>query len=250
MYFTRFPAYQTKIDGKGVSIEDIFTRVSVGKTYSEVSSILIPYLVKNEDKIEDVAQKYYGSAFYHWIIILINNMTDPRNEWPLSEKNLYEKIFDIYDYSVTVSTTENFNINDIVTSNVNAQFKVTSKTDNILNLRFISGSTNLITNTLLKKKNTNLSTSIVSVTDPSEQIHHYEEVATGYQVFYDETLLTNIPNTNSQTSFQNRITQDEIIPVTNLDFEQKNNDAKRTIRLLNKQYLQQFIQNFESELGK
>ena len=31
-----------------------------------------------------IAHKYYGDATYHWVIILVNNITDRYHQWPLS----------------------------------------------------------------------------------------------------------------------------------------------------------------------
>jgi hypothetical protein len=249
MYFTKFPTYETNIDNKQVTIEDIFTRVAVGKSYSELSSILLPYLVKDGEKIEDVANEYYGDPFYHWVIVLINNFTDVRTEWPMTEKSLLEKIYDIYDYTVTVTTTTGFSIGDVVTSNTNAKFLITDIGETTLNLRYQSGSVYLVAQTILKKIDTAISTTMTSIIDPTEAIHHYEEVATGYEVSYDSTIIQSISELDPITSLQNRISLGEVVAITNLDYEQRTNDAKRAIKLLNNQYLQQFVRNFDAEVS-
>lgn len=249
MYFTKFPTYETNIDNKQVTIEDIFTRVAVGKTYAELSSILLPYLVKDGEKIEDVANAYYGDPFYHWVVVLINNITDVRTEWPMTEKALLEKIYDIYDYTVTVSTTTGFSVGDFVTSNTNAKFLITDISETALTLRYQSGSVYLTAQTLLKKVDSATSTTIISVIDPTEAIHHYEEVATGYEVSYDATIIQSITELDPVTSLQNRISLGEVTVITNLEYEQRTNDAKRAIKLLNNQYLQQFVRNFDAEVS-
>ena len=249
MYFTKFPTYETNIDNKQVKIEDIFTRVAVGKTYSELSSILLPYLVKDGEKIEDIANEYYGNPFYHWVLVLINNFTDIRTEWPMTEKSLLEKIYDIYDYTVTVTSLTGFSVGDTVTSNTNANFLITDIGETTLNLRYQSGSVYLVTQTLLKKIDTAITTTMTSIIDPTEAIHHYEEVATGYEVSYDSTIIQSITELNPITSLQNRISSGDVAVITNLDYEQRTNDKKRAIKLLNNQYLQQFVRNFDGEVG-
>ena len=249
MYFSKFPTYETNINNKQVTIEDIFTRVAVGKTYAEISSILLPYLVKDGQKIEDVANEYYGSPFYHWVLVLINNITDIRTEWPMTEKSLLEKIYDIYDYTVTVSSTSGFSVGDTVYSNTNAKFLVTAVTETTMNLRYQSGSVYLVAQTLLKKVNSATSTTIINVIDPTEATHHYEEVATGYEVSYDSTIVGSIIELNPIDSLQNRLGLGEVVAISNLIYEQRTNDAKRTIKLLNNQYLQQFVRNFDGEIG-
>ena len=249
MYFSKFATYETNIDNKQVKIEDIFTRVAVGKTYAELSSILLPYLVKDGEKIEDVANAYYGTPFYHWVVVLINNITDVRVEWPMTEKALLEKIYDIYDYTVTVSTTSGFSIGNVVSSNTNAKFLITDISETTLTVRYQSGSVYLVAQTLLKKVNSATSTTILSVIDPTEAVHHYEEVATGYEVSYDASIIQSITELDPITSLQNRITSGEVTVITNLDYEQRTNDKKRAIKLLKNQYLQQFVRNFDGEVG-
>jgi hypothetical protein len=249
MYFTKFPTYETNIDNKQVTIEDIFTRVAVGKTYAELSSILLPYLVKDGEKIEDIANVYYGDPFYHWVLVLINNITDVRSEWPMTEKALLEKIYDIYDYTVTVSTTAGFSIGDVVSSNTNAKFLITDISESKLIVRYQSGSVYLVAQTLLKKVDSATSTTILSVIDPTEAVHHYEEVLTGYEVSYDASIVQSITELNPINSLQNRISLGEVAVITNLEYEQRTNDAKRAIKLLNNQYLQQFVRNFDAEVS-
>lgn len=73
---------------------------------------------------------------------------------------------------------------------------------------------------------------ILSVEDPLNTIHHYEDVETGYWVDFDVNLLG----------------QGLIRAVSNVDYEYQQNEKKRTIRILDKRYLGDFIQNFEREL--
>jgi hypothetical protein len=90
---------------------------------------------------------------------------------------------------------------------------------------------------------------MTSIIDPTEAIHHYEEVATGYEVSYDSTIIQSISELDPVTSLQNRISLGEVVAITNLDYEQRTNDAKRAIKLLNNQYLQQFVRNFDAEVS-
>lgn len=46
------------------------------------------YTVKDGEKIEDVAHRYYGSPTYHVVIILMNDIVDPFYDWPMSQTEL------------------------------------------------------------------------------------------------------------------------------------------------------------------
>lgn len=82
--------------GKPVEFTDIFVRVRVIERYVKNTAALIPYTVKEGETPEFISKIFYGTAFYHWIIILINNIINPREEWPLTEVQLTEKIRLLY----------------------------------------------------------------------------------------------------------------------------------------------------------
>ena len=60
-----------------------------------INSILVKYhpatnttnyfyhTVKEGETPETLAHKYYGNAYFHWIIILMNNIVDPYYDWAL-----------------------------------------------------------------------------------------------------------------------------------------------------------------------
>lgn len=96
-------------------------------------------------------------------------------------------------------------------------------------------STSGYTTIALTSKLTNISTNtsnleVLSVIDPMEGIQYYVDSTTGLIVDY-----ANNPN---------------IIPVTNLQVEEKVNDDKRRIRILDPAFLQLFVRNFENEINE
>ena len=46
---------------------------------------------------EHLAHKLYGDAELHWIILLINNITDVYRDWPMSYTNFLRFVTDKYD---------------------------------------------------------------------------------------------------------------------------------------------------------
>jgi hypothetical protein len=46
------------------------------------------YIVSDGDTPEILANKIYDSPQRHWIILLINDITDPISQWPLNERSL------------------------------------------------------------------------------------------------------------------------------------------------------------------
>jgi len=88
-------------------ITDFIRRVKVIERYANSASILLPYTIAEEETPENVSMKFYKTPYYHWTILLANNIINPREEWPLSEIQLLEKIAlkypdnskdDLYEY--------------------------------------------------------------------------------------------------------------------------------------------------------
>lgn len=91
-------------------IADFFTRVKVSERYIQNTAILVPYEIQEGETPELVSYKFYETPFYHWVILICNNIVDPRQEWPLSENQLKKYIemqypgqnfYDIYEYRNT-----------------------------------------------------------------------------------------------------------------------------------------------------
>lgn len=92
--------------GQPIIITDIFRRIKVSQKYKESASLVIPYTVTENERIEDVSTKFYGSPNYHWVIIMLNNITDPREDWPLSEADLMGRIETLYPGRLPTETYE------------------------------------------------------------------------------------------------------------------------------------------------
>lgn len=55
-----------------------------------------PYVIKEEETIEQVAYYYYGSTDYIWLIMLCNQIVDPYFEWYMSTKRFSDYIVSKY----------------------------------------------------------------------------------------------------------------------------------------------------------
>ena len=55
------------------------------------------YDVKNGETPESIAFKLYGDAELHWVIMLVNDITDRYHDWPMSEAQFLQFVNDKYD---------------------------------------------------------------------------------------------------------------------------------------------------------
>jgi len=78
-----------KIGNEYKYVTDIFRRVYTKAptvNYSEIETVTIP----DGYTIEQVSDLYYSSPEYHWVIAIVNNFVDIREEWPKANSDLVE----------------------------------------------------------------------------------------------------------------------------------------------------------------
>jgi len=97
-YFSRFPlmTYDVAADGKYKLLPDILKRVKLRSGLRSSAFMFEKYDVKDGEKPEDVAFKWFGDPEYHWVILMTNNVTDRYYQWPLSQPQFQEHITDKY----------------------------------------------------------------------------------------------------------------------------------------------------------
>src|SRR5208282_3233474 len=54
------------------------------------------YAIKDNERADQIANDYYGSSFYDWLIYLINDIIDPYYDWPLNSANFNAMILERY----------------------------------------------------------------------------------------------------------------------------------------------------------
>ena len=98
MYFSRFPlrVYDMKGDGVFKLLPDILRRVKLRSGIKAGAFIFTEYDVRDGEKPEDVAVKWFGDPEYHWIILTTNNITDRYYEWPMTQPQFQNFIEDKY----------------------------------------------------------------------------------------------------------------------------------------------------------
>ena len=177
MYFKNFERgyYDLKKDGNQKLVTDLMTRVKVRDKVIDEISLYDKYDVPSGERPEDTAFKHFGSAQYHWVILLTNNITDAYYDWPMSDQTFETFIRDKY-------------------------------------------------------------------TNP-DGIHHYEVTTSSGKTTgdgpddYSHKIEVNSDASGAQS-------------VSNREFEQRLQDKKRKIKLLNEQYLSTFIDEFNTLVRK
>lgn len=105
-YFKLFPT--TTYDNRLVT--DITRRPRIVEQLATDPYAILPYVVKEGERPEDVAYYYYGDQNKVWMVYLANNIVDPYIQWPLDDQNLYYTLLKKYQISGLTFTNDNVNI--------------------------------------------------------------------------------------------------------------------------------------------
>ena len=97
-YFERFPnmIYDIKNNGNFKLLPDILRRVKQRNAIKSGQFIFDAYDVRNGEKPEDIAYKWFGDAQLHWVILMTNDVTDRYYQWPMNDAQFEEFIADKY----------------------------------------------------------------------------------------------------------------------------------------------------------
>ena len=97
-YFIKFPkmTYDIKGDKNRKLLPDILRRVKLRSKLKTETMLFDKYDVKENEKPEDVAYKWFGDAELHWVILMTNNITDRYYGWPLNFAQFAEFLTDKY----------------------------------------------------------------------------------------------------------------------------------------------------------
>ena len=97
-YFSKFPlmAYDMAGNENWKLLPNILRRVKLRSGIRSGSFLFDNYDVKDGERPEDIAFKYYGDPELHWVVLMTNNITDRYYQWPLSQPQFAEHLTDKY----------------------------------------------------------------------------------------------------------------------------------------------------------
>lgn len=100
MYFKKFPqfVYEFNIAGKtkAMIITDITRNVRFRKEMLGNIELYDEYDIKEGETVEIIAERVYGNAEYHWVIMLVNEKFDYLADYPLTYNALLKYTEDKY----------------------------------------------------------------------------------------------------------------------------------------------------------
>ena len=90
-------------------VKNIFRRVKLRDDLQNVFTIFNKYQIQEGARPDTVAEELYGSSQYDWVVLIGAGIINVRNEWPLSDRDIYrysEQLYgndlnDIHHYETT-----------------------------------------------------------------------------------------------------------------------------------------------------
>ena len=112
MYFANFPVipYDSVGNGDFKLVTNLLKRVAVRTKVRTNTALYDTYDVKEGETPEILADMLYNDAEYHWVILLVNNITDRYHQWP---KNTNQFIAYINDKYSNVDATHHYEISQV-----------------------------------------------------------------------------------------------------------------------------------------
>ena len=169
MYFKSFPVipYDSKGDLQFKDVTNLLRRVGMRTKLKTNTFLYDTYSVKEGETPEMIAHKLYGDSELHWIVLLVNEITDRYHQWPMSGMQFLDYINDKYS-------------------------------------------------------------------NP-DGIHHFETTQTSG----DTKIKIEVENDVDEDAYTG------LTPITNREYEENEQDKKRKIRLVDPNFIGQFVDEFE-----
>ena len=98
MYFANFPLipYDSVGNGEFKVVTNLLKRVALRSKIKSNILLFDTYDVREGETPESIADKLYDDSELHWVILLINDITDRYHQWPMSSSQFLAFLNDKY----------------------------------------------------------------------------------------------------------------------------------------------------------
>ena len=83
-----------------IEVKNIFRRIKVRDDLFNNFTAFNKYEIPEGARPDTVAEELYGSANFDWVVLIASGILNVRNEWPLSNRDLYNYANDKYGESL------------------------------------------------------------------------------------------------------------------------------------------------------
>ena len=105
-FLSRLPNASTNEDY--ITVKNLFKRAKIRTDINNAITAFDYYQILDNQRPEVVASSLYGDPELDWVILITNNITNVREQWPLSNNDLYNYMLDKYGTEVALSSIHHY----------------------------------------------------------------------------------------------------------------------------------------------
>ena len=210
-YFSYFPNlnYVSRTTDRSsndefIAVKNIFRRPKLRDDLKNVVTAFEDYVVVGDDRPEQVSERVYGDPRFDWVILTTNNITKVRDQWPLSSNDFQKFILAKYGSEEKLTEVHHY-VTELLL-------------DSRLRIVVPEGLT----------------------VDSNFESRYLETSGSGESTYSGTNLptLSTVDNAGTvKDANGNVVSHTNVFPVTNYEFEENVNEAKRRIKILQPQFL-------------
>lgn len=145
--------------------KNLFRRVKLRDDLQNVFTIFDKYQIPDGSRPELVAEELYGSTQYDWIVLVSAGITRVRDQWPLSDKQVYDYAEDVYGENIN-------NVHHYETTEIrDSQNRLILPSGKVVDADF---KISYYDNGILYTNESTLGTNIVNIGNPIVGVSNYE----------------------------------------------------------------------------
>ena len=209
-YFSYFPniEYVSRTTDRSsaeeyITVKNIFKRATIRNDFYNVATAFEDYMIIANERPDQVAEAVYGDPRYDWVVLTANNITNMREQWPLNAQDFQNYILEKYKTESAFTEIHHYITEISIDSRKRIVVPEGLRVDSNFNSQYLDQSTRV-------------------------------------EINYGGTLndITTIDNVGTvRDSNGNIVTHDNVLAITNYEYEENLNDAKRRIKILKEDYL-------------
>jgi hypothetical protein len=93
--YQSFLSDKTSVD-EYLTVKNLFRRVKLRDDLQNVFTVFDKYQIIDGARPDTIAEELYGSSQYDWVILITAGITRVRDQWPLSDAQVYDYAESIY----------------------------------------------------------------------------------------------------------------------------------------------------------
>ena len=210
-YFSYFPeiAYVSRTPDRTSSneyivVKNLFRRAKIRDDFFNVVTAFEDYMIIGDERPDQVAEAIYGDPRFDWVILVTNNITNIRDQWPLNHFDFQNYLLEKYESEENYTKIHHYITEMVLDSRKRVVVPEGLRVDSNFNSQFIDQNI-------------------------------------GVEVNYGGGTLNELSTVDESGTVKdasgNVVTHDNILAVTNYEYEEDLNDSKRRIRILKEDYL-------------